>query len=173
MKETMLATVLAFATVFSAVRAQPMHSHDPGEKVGREPYSPGLGEIMALQQMRHSKLWFAGDARNWDLAGYELDELKEGFEGAARRFPTVNGVSAGQAIGGILADEIPQIAGAISAHDRTRFATAFDRLTASCNACHQSTAHAFIVIQRPAAMPYTNQVFRPGLPTPPRTGHQH
>ena len=115
MKETMLATVLAFATLFSAVRAQPKHKHDPGEKVGGEAYSPGLGEIMALQQMRHSKLWFAGDARNWGLAGYELDELKEGFEGAAKLFPTVNGVSVGQAIGGILADEIPQIASAISA----------------------------------------------------------
>ncbi len=28
----------------------------------------GLGEIMSLQQMRHSKLWFAGQAKNWELA---------------------------------------------------------------------------------------------------------
>ena len=160
MKVTMLATVLAFATLFSAVRAQPMHNHDPGEKVGGEAYSPGLGEIMALQQMRHSKLWFAGDARNWGLAGYELDELKEGFEGAAKLFPTVNGVSVGQAIGGILADEIPQIASAISAHDRTRFASAFDRLTASCNACHQSANVGMIVIQAPNSSPFANQDFR-------------
>jgi hypothetical protein len=39
---------------------------------------------MSLQQMRHTKLWFAGNARNWDLAGYEFDELKEGFENVAR-----------------------------------------------------------------------------------------
>ena len=43
-------------------------------------YTPGLGEIMSLQQMRHSKLWSAGSAHNWPLAAYELDELKEGFD---------------------------------------------------------------------------------------------
>ena len=30
-----------------------------------EPYTPGLGEMMTLQQMRHTKLWLAGDAGNW------------------------------------------------------------------------------------------------------------
>ena len=28
-------------------------------------YVPGLGEIMSLQQMRHAKLWLAGQAENW------------------------------------------------------------------------------------------------------------
>ena len=45
-----------------------------------EPYQPGLGEIMALQQMRHIKLWYAGRAGNWPLADYEIGELNEGFE---------------------------------------------------------------------------------------------
>ena len=33
-------------------------------------YIPGLGEIMTLNQMRHTKLWFAGQAGNWGLAAY-------------------------------------------------------------------------------------------------------
>src|SRR5215471_18604761 len=44
------------------------------------PYTPGLGEIMTFQQMRHVKLWLAGQAGNWPLASYELDELNEGFD---------------------------------------------------------------------------------------------
>ena len=48
-----------------------------------EAYTLGLGEIMGLQQMRHVKLWFAGQAKNWELASYELDELTEGFEDAS------------------------------------------------------------------------------------------
>src|SRR5947208_2225088 len=36
----------------------------------KEPFTPGLGEIMTLQQMRHLKLWFAGQAGNWPLAAY-------------------------------------------------------------------------------------------------------
>ena len=175
MKKTMFAALaaLAAAVALPVARAQPMHSHDVGEKVSKEPFSPGLGEIMALQQMRHSKLWFAGAARSWELAGYELDELKEGFEVVAKLFPTVNGVSLGQAIAAIAAVDIPQLGKAISAHDRSKFASGFDKLTASCNACHQTTTHGFIVIQRPTALPYTNQSFQPGLSTPPRSGHQN
>ena len=31
--------------------------------------APDLSEIMVQQQMRHIKLWFAGDAGNWPPAG--------------------------------------------------------------------------------------------------------
>src|SRR5438093_13557843 len=51
-------------------------------------YVPGLGEIMSLQQMRHVKLWFAGQAENWELAAYELDELGEGFDDVVKLHPT-------------------------------------------------------------------------------------
>ena len=38
-----------------------------------EAYTPGLGDFMGQIQMRHAKLWFAGKAKNWQLAAYELD----------------------------------------------------------------------------------------------------
>src|SRR5262249_8005861 len=50
----------------------------------KEPYEPGLGEFMTATQLRHAKLWFAGKQNNWDLAAYEIDEIKEGLEDAAR-----------------------------------------------------------------------------------------
>src|SRR5689334_13319976 len=53
-----------------------------------EAYAPGLGEIMTLQQMRHTKLWLAGEAGNWDLAAYEIDELGEGFDDVIKFHPT-------------------------------------------------------------------------------------
>src|SRR5262245_2957841 len=49
---------------------------------------PGLGEIMTLTQMRHAKIWFAGEARNWRLVDYELDELQEGLEDVVSFHPT-------------------------------------------------------------------------------------
>src|SRR5216110_2272082 len=114
-----------------------------------EPFKPGLGEIMTLQQMRHLKLWLAMQAGNWALADYELDELKEGFEDITKYYPTKDDVPVGT------------MAEAIEAKDKKNFAGGFDRLTASCNACHQASKKDFIRIQRPAGNPYTNQSFAP------------
>lgn len=44
--------------------------------------SPGLGEFMTTMQLHMGKVWFAGKASNWDLARYELDELRETMEAA-------------------------------------------------------------------------------------------
>src|SRR5437016_9710682 len=54
----------------------------------QESYTPGLGEIMTLQQMRHTKLWLAGEAGNWDLAKYEVKEIGEGFDDVVKFHPT-------------------------------------------------------------------------------------
>ena len=59
--------------------AKPSHPESAG---AAEPYVPGLGEIMSATQMRHLKLWYAGQAGNWPLAAYEVDELEEGFAAA-------------------------------------------------------------------------------------------
>jgi hypothetical protein len=44
--------------------------------------APGLGEYMTTIQLHAGKLWFAAKAANWELAEYELDELKETMETA-------------------------------------------------------------------------------------------
>src|SRR5580658_6860576 len=72
---------VAAAAVFASLAAIAQEKSAPQEPASQEePYQPGLGAIMALQQMRHIKLWFAGHAGNWPLADYEIGELKEGFD---------------------------------------------------------------------------------------------
>ena len=51
-------------------------------------YRPGLGELMNFTQIRHAKLWFAGQEQNWQLAQYEVDELQEGFDDVVRFHPS-------------------------------------------------------------------------------------
>lgn len=126
-----------------------------------EPFKPGLGEIMTLQQMRHLKLWFAIQAGNWALADYELDELKEGYEDITKYYPTKDDAPTGPMAEAVLAKEVADLAKAIEGKDKKNVAGAFDRLTASCNACHQASKKEFIRIQRPAGNPYTNQAFAP------------
>jgi len=67
------ALMLCAATALSSCP----HEARPPEASAVAAYTPGLGEIMTLQQMRHLKLWYAGQAGNWDLALYEVDELGE------------------------------------------------------------------------------------------------
>jgi hypothetical protein len=127
------------------------------------PFMPGLGEIMSLTQMRHAKLWFAGEAGNWPLADYELDELKEGLDDAATFHPTHKDAEMPlpALIEKIMNEPIAQVRKAVAAHDQAAFATAFDALTGACNACHRAAKFDFNVVTRPAANAYTNQRFEP------------
>ena len=152
-----------------AAHAQQNQPSAPSPKP-QEPFTPGLGEIMTLQQMRHLKLWFAGQAGNWPLAGYELDELKEGFEDVVKYFPTKDDVPTGTMATAVIEKEVAALEKAIEAKDRKQFAGAFDKLTASCNACHEASKHAFIVIRRPPSNPYANQSF---VPVRDATPHKH
>jgi len=44
-------------------------------------YKPALGEFMSNIQVHHAKLWFAGQNRNWELADFEITEIKEAMQG--------------------------------------------------------------------------------------------
>jgi hypothetical protein len=125
-------------------------------------YTPGLGEIMTLTQMRHIKLWFAGAAENWPLADYELDELEEGFADAARFHPTHKGAARPltELIPEFTALPLHTLRAAAADRDAASFVNAYDSLTAGCNGCHRVTGFSFNVVSRPSSNPYSNQEFR-------------
>jgi hypothetical protein len=164
MKLVSIVAAAALMALLSAAGAEgqsmKMHHHEEAPPPNGA-FVPGLGEFMTLQQMRHSKLWFAGKAGNWELADYELDELKEGFEDVAHYHPVHDDVPLTPMVEAITAQEIPDLAKAIDAHDAVKFASAFDHLTQACNTCHQAAKHGFIAIRRPTTLPYTNQIFSP------------
>ena len=139
--------------------ADEQHMHHPASAAG---YTPGLGEIMTLQQMRHAKLWLAGSAKNWPLADYELDELREGFEDVQKFHETHDGIPIGAMVKSLTPAPLDALGKAIDAKDGAGFAKAFDQLTDACNSCHRAAKRGFIVITRPAASPFPNQRFKPG-----------
>jgi hypothetical protein len=127
----------------------------------KESHGPGLVEIMMATQSHHAKLWLAGNASNWDLADYQVDELKEGLEDAAKAIPDYKGVPVGRMIENLMMPPIAEIENAIKAKDREKFVAAYDKTTAACNNCHQGSNRGFIVIQRPATSAFPNQSFAP------------
>ena len=127
----------------------------------KDRYEPGLGEFMTATQLRHAKLWFAGKNDNWGLATYEVDEIKEGLEDAARLHSIFQGIPVAKMIKTIINPRIERLEKAIAAKNGTQFVAAFDDLTDGCNACHAAAGKPFIRIQRPTAPPLTNQNFAP------------
>jgi hypothetical protein len=126
-----------------------------------KPYEPGLVEFMMLVQSHHAKLWLAGSARNWDLADYQVDELKELLEDIAKRIPVYKDVSVGKMIEATAMAPIGDVEAAIKARDGKAFASAFDKLTAACNSCHEAANRGFITVQRPTTSSFPNQSFAP------------
>jgi hypothetical protein len=128
---------------------------------GSEAYAPGLGDIMSLQQMRHVKLWLAGQAENWELAAYEIDELGEGFDDVVKFHPTHKDspVAPKDAIPRMVTEPLRALAAAVGRKDPGAFAQAYDALTASCNNCHQAMNFGFNRVQRPDTNPYPSQLF--------------
>ena len=151
--------LIAAALIAAVALAAPAASAQQGTKavdpsVEEAPEFLRLSGIMAQQQMRHIKLWFAGTAGNWPLADYEIDGLKEGFDDVAK---LLGDDVAQQHVG----DAMAELEKSVEAKNRDNFVVAFDKLSAGCNACHATLDHAFIVVQRPALLPYSNQNFSP------------
>jgi hypothetical protein len=151
-KLAVLFTLFAFSLYSHAVSGQ--QSPSAG-------YKPELIEFMVFTQIRHAKLWLAGSAANWELADYEIDELKEGLENAAKHVPDYKGIPVGKMIESVAMPQIESVEKAIKAKDRTLFTATYDKLTEACNTCHQSANRAFIVIQRPTGSAFPNQSFAP------------
>ena len=123
----------------------------------------GLGEIMMTVQMRHGKLWFAAVNQNWDLAKYELDELKEAYEDVVNLYPTHKKVPQPLTtlVPTIITPALNRIEKTIDAKDSKEFVSAYDGLTAACNGCHEAASMGFNVIKRPDVPPFSNQDFTP------------
>jgi hypothetical protein len=124
-------------------------------------FAPGLGEIMAATQMRHLKLWYAGQAKNWALASYEIDELEEGFADAVRFHPEHKSAPRPltELVPQFTAGPIAALRSAVAHRSAAEFAAAHDALTQGCNGCHAAAGFSFNVVTRPTANPYANQDF--------------
>ena len=164
MKRLGIALVVGFLAA-STLPASSQPASAPPEHSPKEDrpssYLPGLGEFMGRIQVDHAKLWLAGEARNWELAGYELGELKEVFSDVQDLVPRYHNIPIGDMIDAIITGTITELEDAIAARDFSKFSASFDGLTAACNSCHQAANRGFIVIRRPVQSNFSNQDFSP------------
>jgi hypothetical protein len=117
-------------------------------------YHPELGEQMLGIQIRHARLWFAGEAQNWNLAAFEIQELKEAFDAVVEQNPE-HAIFQPDKLADILPAmtnaPIKALRDAVDHSSKPEFEKAFDGLSAACTGCHHVAGNDFLVIQRPTA----------------------
>ena len=153
-----VAPVIVLAALGTSTLLASAQDHKPAN--GNE-YLPRLGDIMNTVQTRHQKLWFAGKAQNWQLAAFELRQLKASLTEAVVLYSDlpVSNVAT-------LEGPLQSVSDAITEKDGRKFAKAVGDLTEGCNACHQSVGRGFIVMRIPTDQQlFSNQLFSlPGKP---------
>ena len=167
----MLAGALAFFASILAVaqNAAPVVGGAPAAPAARPggglvilDFKPAMDDLMTmLVQPRHIKLHFAGLAKNWTLAAFQLNELRASLARIGRTIPTYRNIGVDTAVATIFADKIKAVDAAIKASDLAQFTAAYGEMTAACNACHAAMEHPFLVMKVPDALNYPDQEFRP------------
>jgi hypothetical protein len=122
-----------------------------------ETASPGVGEVMAGVQLHFAKLYFAGEARNWDLAAFERGEIAENLDAVAALRPEEKGVNLAGIIEAFKNTQLVALQDAVEMKDRGLFRDAYRDSIVMCNTCHQSTGRPFIVVTTPTNPPVFNQ----------------
>jgi len=105
----------------------------------------GLDVAMAEIGYRYGELHWAGADRNWPYAKYQADKIELTLSLAVERRPQ-RGPSAA-----MLGPVLDTLRRAVEAQDSTAFRTSFERLTATCNACHVAEKVAYMRVVVPVA----------------------
>jgi hypothetical protein len=118
-----------------------------------------LGQQMLTLQIRHARLWAAGENKNWMLAHFQLAELNEALDGVVE----LNGDHAAlqpdrlaDVLPAMMQPAIAKLRAALDAEDKTAFEIAYDGISEACTACHAIADHGFLVIQRPVTPVFDN-----------------
>lgn len=130
---------------------------------------PELGQQMLELQIRHNRLWWAGQAGNWNLAFYMVSELGEtlrGIEQTNGEAPELQPDKLSDVMPAIMDPAIRNVQAALAKKNAAAFATAYDGLSASCNACHAKAGVEFLHIQRPQTPLLDNLRYAPDVSRP-------
>ena len=119
--------------------------------------TPALGEYMTTIQLHTAKLWFAGQASNWKLAKYELDELAETMETAESLHARRNDVDVSSVLRSTRLTLVPLLEQSLVRKSLHAFGDAYRQTLAACNGCHRPAGYEFIHIVTPAREPVSNQ----------------
>jgi hypothetical protein len=125
-------------------------------------FTPAMDDLMTmLVQPRHMKLYYAGQTKNWQMAAFQINELRGALARIGRTIPNYRNISVDTAVASIFADKLKAVDAAVKAADLAQFNTTYAEMTTACNDCHKGMEHAFLVIKVPDSGSFPDQEFRP------------
>jgi hypothetical protein len=138
-------------------------------------YLPHLADLMnEAMQVHHIKLWFAGHAENWALAGYEVKKIKETIDEIKETIVDIQTASSlwqRLPVNEMLKNldsNLSAVDQAVAEKSPAKFGTAYQGFTAACNACHIAADQPQIKIIQPlgnGGSPFADQDFAIGNST--------
>jgi hypothetical protein len=161
-----LAGVLALSASVIAVAQKPAPSPEAPAAAPARPgltvldFKPGLDDLMTmLVQPRHIRLYYAGQAKNWQLAAFQANELRGALARIGRTIPNYRNINVDNAVDTMFAGKLAAVNDAIKAADGAQFTAAYRAMTAACNDCHKGLEHPFLVIKVPEGGIFPDQDF--------------
>jgi cytochrome c553 len=145
---------IAIAAAACAVASLSALADDQKPAPGQQVYTPRLNDIMVITQLGHFKLWYAGAVQNWPLANYELEQIRASIRLAKTLFPDSDKSNMDA-----MRPAAEDLDKAIKAKDAAGFTSAYTKLTAACNTCHEATGFGFIRIRVPRLSPIETSPF--------------
>jgi hypothetical protein len=164
----MAALSLACVLALSADVIAEAQNASPGPQTPARPglvildFKPAMDDLMTmLVQPRHIRLYYAGQAKNWQLAAFQVNELRGALARIGRTIPNYRNINVDTAVAAIFADKLAAVSAAIKDGDEAQFTAAYGEMTAACNDCHKGMEHPFLVIKVPDGGYFPDQEFRP------------
>ncbi|MBI1850047.1 MAG: hypothetical protein HYR85_06855 [Planctomycetes bacterium] len=127
-----------------------------------EKLMPGPGEFMRSVQSDFAKLYYAVNYENWELATFEIKEVKEALDQAAIALPEKNGVNLVGLVDAMKSGPLAKIESEVIAKkDGGAFKDLYPDAIQLCNGCHTQTGNGCIRVQVPSAPPVYSQKWEP------------
>lgn len=133
---------------------------------------PSQSHTMADVAYHFNGLWFAGQANNWPLAEFLLNETKSHLRWSVRVRPlrplsTGGEFRVGDMLTAIEQSALKELTESVQGRDQARFVTAYKMQLASCYACHVAAEKPYLrlrIPERPAETMLESDPSKPGSP---------
>jgi hypothetical protein len=113
-----------------------------------------------------SMIYFAGTARNWELAGWYLWKLRKiswvVADGSVVEYRGIENYDVADLTQQMLWPALTVLDSAVEAKDEGSFQAAYQTLINTCNGCHQISEHGFVEILVPDRPTHRNQKYDRG-----------